>query len=493
MAEIKTRRVTEQNSNFGYDIDGISGIINSCNSNWLKKPVKINFKKNSIKKICNNGRIIQFDHGFAKLKSLLHLQIGTLELSVNERIEFYIFINKPAEAVIEKEFNIFRTKLEVILKKELSYTMKSSRLLGFRRFYRNLGLNSSSENINGYFDDSSFLSFLNACDTEFYPNKTFVYFEVYNVKHIFNSSNYDDVFYDLSRYFDLNNVVLDLDMCTSIYVKNDFSHSLFFPKNFLDAESSTRYTLFNCDYLNSFNFKTTRLNARGKGRKVKLSYNGIAKINFYNEAVRIIIPKSLTKIKFPRFSTLRALQNYFGNDYSLKLTSKFKTYLQELKDVATSCNNFIDMPTTVRMEMTIKSFNVGDYHKEIMKVISKNVFYEIETSKVRELICTGCAEIFKELTKNKTLSYIDVAKLVYHEILYFEFCIRGGKNLHILPKSLNLFLARQNNELRPFCIDNTILISNDDAFAILEKLLINSKFLIPSLKGSMMETFDFLK
>lgn len=190
-----------------------------------------------------------------------------------------------------------------------------------------------------------------------------------------------------------------------------------------------------------------------------------------------MVPKSLYKINFPRFSTLKALQNYFGDDYSLKLTNKYRNYVEELREVVASKDKFIDMPTTVRMEMTIKSFNLQDYYIEMRRIICNNIFHEIDTAKVKELLCTGCSRILSELSRTKHLSLKEIAKLVYHEIYYFEFCIRGGRNLHILPRYLNDFIKKPNEALTPFTVDNTILINDEDAFNIVEKLFINSLFL----------------
>lgn len=492
-SEIKTKRITEQNSIYGYDIDGISGIASILNKNWLKKPIRINFKKQSLKKICNNGRLVQFEHGFLRLKTQFHLHLGSVEISSTEKVEFYIFINRALEAMLEKDINQLKNQVESFIKSELISTMKSERLLSFRKFYKNLGVNKAHDNMIGYFDDISAQNFLVSFSRAISPYKPFLYFEVYNCKHIFNSTNYNEVVNSLSLYFDLSQIALDLDICTSVYVKNEFSKSLFLPKNFLDAGSCTRFTLFNCDYLNSFNFKTVRLNTSNKGKKVKLNYNGISKINFYNEAVRVLIPKSLYKIKFPRFSMLKALQNYFGNDYSLKLTNKYGNYIEELREVVLAADKYLDMLTTVRLEMTIKSFNLQDYHKEMKRIISYNIFHEVDTRKVKELICSGCSQIMNELKRTRQLSLKDIAKLVFNEIYFFEFCIRGGQNLHILPRYLNDFIRRPNETLQQFSIDNNILINDEDAFNIVEKLFINSKLIIPSIKFSMIGIIDLLR
>lgn len=191
--ENQTKRITEQNSIYGYDIDGISGIVSLSNSNWLKKPLKIAFKKLSLKKICNNGRLVQFEHGFLRLKTQFHLHLGSLELSSNERVEFYFFINRASDAMLENDIKQLKTQVESLIKEELISTMKSNRLLGLRKFFKNLGTRKAHEDMLGYFDDISLQNFLLSCSRVLSPFKPFIYFEVYNCKHIFNSTDYNEV------------------------------------------------------------------------------------------------------------------------------------------------------------------------------------------------------------------------------------------------------------------------------------------------------------
>lgn len=187
VSEIQTKRITELNSLFSYDIDGISGIINMNNCNWLKVPIKVAYNKHSSKKICNSSRIIQLNSGFYKLRELYHTHLGSLDISKNERLEFYFFLSHPADYLPEKKLSCLKKHFESCLQSELLDCLRSERLVGYRRFFKNIESNDSKDIQYGYFDDFSLKNLLKMCDLKLFGYKSFIYFELYNCKAIFNN------------------------------------------------------------------------------------------------------------------------------------------------------------------------------------------------------------------------------------------------------------------------------------------------------------------
>lgn len=490
-ADIIKIQLDKHNSMLTYDIDGLSGSITAENTGCIKKSIRLKYSASLDKVPWNKNMLIQIGDLYYKLQKLHCWYLGDIEISSTEKINFY-FVPGIVIDNVDESVRI-RNKFEEILSGSITTAMNSEGLLGFRNLFSIRGEIGRTLKIDGYFDENSLLNLLKAVKEKLGPYESIIYFEVYNCKNIFYSKNLQDILHGLESYFNLSRLVLDIDITTTLYPCSMPHSSIFFPKNRFKSVHR-RYTLLNCDDLNNYNFSAINYNKSIKKEKVKIYYNGLTKVNFYNTSTTAFIPRALRKTGFPKFSALKAIYNFLGDGYSVKLNNKLEKYTQELRLAACNLDALQNRCMGIRFEMTIKSFNIIDYMNEIENIMFDRMYYAVDTTKIIETLRSGFLGIIEEIQSSNSMDIKDIARMVYNEILYFEFNVRGGKNLHILPSTLREHLNRskQKDKIELFERDKNISIGFQDSTKILKSLLHYSEDIFPTMKDSITKITELL-
>lgn len=471
--DIKSYKITKNNTVFQYDIDGISGLL--TNAAALKKTIKIEYSSTSKSRPHNKNKIIKIAVNPIKLTELFAVKIGKIMLSETESINFYIVLDSVINELNEERILFKKNKIAKMIDKYLSISMMNNSFLAHRNDFT-----KTDTSMTGYISGEC----LSQLITEV---QGFIYFEVYNTKKVFSSSSGYDLILMIESIFDLKYITLDLDVCTSVHIKTYEPSSLFLSAGFIETVQS--YSLMNCDSLSNYNFSSHNL----KNNVTKQMYHGISKVNFYTPIVTEFMTRCLRNNRFPMISAIKSISSILG-DFNAALLNREKKKIAELKDILKNIEKIKNRSLHIRLEMTIKSFNLPEYFNYISKIIIDKEVNLVKTDTLIKSLQSGIVYLLSKLNQG-SFDIKNVSRMIYNEILFFEFNIRGGKNLHILPDSLRSSMEslKSRDLVNIFTPNENLEFSHEESCHMLTRLFKYSKFIVGEIGEKITEFLSVIE
>jgi hypothetical protein len=476
------------NLSLNYDIDGFCGVLTQTNAKGVRPMIEVDYLNTRQRLPINKKKTIYCNNRFIGIKHLFNMLIGSLYVSRTESVNFFLTFSLVRKSMTEKEKMKIKAKVNFLMESILSGCMEEERFMAFKNGFRFEKTNQFSR-FRGFIDGHNLEILLTRAKRLVKEAESFIYFEVYNTKKVYSSSKYAEVVEQVHALFDLSIIYLDIDMCTSAHIKSDMSNTLVMPMNFLDTGIlNSSYTLMNCQNITNYNSSTAEYNSK----RLKLFASGCSKINFYTPIITDFLENSLRKNKFPIFSALKAVSKYFEGKKSSSFEAKYKkkiSLLQTSKDVIATTKN---RSLHIRFEMTIKSFSLFEYPDLINKIVYNRVLGKVDTNKILESVISGIDSLTAAINQ-PALRVLDLARMSYNEVAFFEFCIRGGRNLHILPGACRRSLEekRSRNQIEKIQSDYHYDFSQKESCDIIGKLFKYCKFILPVYKHKVQAILDF--
>ena len=299
----------------------------------------------------------------------------------------------------------------------------------------------------------------------------------------------------LQTIFNLSLITPKIDLCISVLLKDKAPLTLCMKNGFLQKHKNiNQYTLLNCvnisnyhGYISSANFKTNKLH-----RYV----NGLEKVNIYTPIINFLLPKHIRTNRYPSFTSSllgSALYGWSADEKAELHIKKLKSRISELDSMLRST---LDISLGIRAEFRIPIYNIFSAIEFAKSFILDKRYFVIESRKIKEVLINGLSIIIDLINNNyyKICDLNQISNAVLTEQSFFEYYIRGGTNLNILPKRAREFIGTYASEynIKPMPDLIQFAITHDERTLMLNRLIKYNKLLSIEAKNRIHKLLQFI-
>lgn len=496
-----------------FDIDGIYGPIFIHDiDDIFKTNINVSINLNSKMRILNRTYQVLTNNGPKYIKKLFNIYIGYVNTEFGE-IKMFLGFNqiyqKKNTDFLNKVWNELKIEISSFYHVMINYSTDLKSLKSFREADILIKETENKYIINMELNSKCFAKLLmnirkNKNLKDFSP---FLYIELFNTKTVFSFDHYSEALTKFNHYFNLENFnFLNIDLCMELNYDTNERVITSATYDSLNNKIFNCFTIFGCKSLTNFNknFITNQ------GDYIKCIYHGIYKMNVYSSIISTLIPKLMLKSALPEYSISHLVSNYFGVKLINKGIKDMKLYTDACQKLINNCEKFKNFNFPYRLECTINITNIFDIISFISKIKNKMIFTATETNRTVSSLKLNTIKLLKRVCEVST-NYDSYFYKITNEILLKEYFIKGGKNIHILPRIIQKEvneLINENNVSNNFfneeflnCLEHVDKVLKEETMmkAIYYSKILNSKskekiydFIQFMFKNSELEAAEFI-
>ncbi|PVU96389.1 hypothetical protein BB559_002396 [Furculomyces boomerangus] len=297
-------------------------------------------------------------------------------------------------------------------------------------------------------------------------SKAFFYYEIFGCKRSLIASSLFEALEKMSTAINPNLVSpIKLDVCMTFIGRNSSKKYFSIDSGFFDSLPAGTYHPMLTKSFTNYNKKLSYV----KDGKLHYLRNGTTKVNFYNGLVSELLPENIRKVKYPQFAFLYLTQSLL----ELKKENKQGSILiDSLKKFVTASNISSIGNHSYRMELTSSLFGIIDSDEFYRTSLNQKKIVAVDSAQVSARIHYYVDYLIGLFTKPQ-LGLNKYSHVLIVEVLIIEFLLRGGANLHLLPKRFkNYFdsLISNGKNLSLISLNNMPAISQAESVTSLLKL-----------------------
>lgn len=484
-SEFKNVYVDDQNASFCFDIDGITAFSNHKEILGIKSNIKMDYKTSSKKNPISKNKFVSFNNQIYPLDDMFSAYIGHVPLSHENRLDIYLMA--PEFPCTERKIKEF----ENILIDMVDIFLNSGRLAHYHTQFRKSNDNQIL-NISGIVDSLFMSKFIKELSKKSKLN-LFYFMESYNTKYTYASTSYMDILHSIQAVFDLDIIVPKIDLCVELRVKDQNKSVLCMKDGFIDSHRDIeQYTLMNCSNISNFHGHLLRSNIRTN--KIHSVY-GIEKLNIYSPIINFLIPRYITTKKYPTFTGSIIGTNLYGWSADPKHNIRMKKTKSYLSTLQSNIQNSYNIDVGIRFEFRISLLNFISAIEFIKYKILNKSYFLISSESIKYYLRLSLSNIYDIIDiDNKLISIQDIINRIIVEQSIFEYYIRGGNNLNILPKSVGAHIntLKTKYQIKPIPKVIDVTLTADEQNTMFNKLIKYNKNINEDIKNKILNLYNFI-
>lgn len=447
-SDIQDVSLTLQNTDFIYDIDGISAFADQNDILGIKSNINIDYSSKRHKTICSKDRFIYYKSQIFPIKKVFNCRIGSIYLSHKNSIDLHLVIPKLTSAMSQDNIKDLKDSIGSLLEKEIREFVNSGLM---NQYYPLISLLNKKNHLTlNAVVNSAFCSHFLTATRKFLNKNALFFLEAYNTKYCLVDKNPFDLLQSLSAIFNLNIIMPKIDLCLTARLKNNLNSLLCMKDHFISKfKNISQYTLMNCRNISNFHGSLIKISS-SKNKILRLSA-GLEKINFYSPIVTYLFPKSYRNIKLPVFSSNILALNLYGWSPDLNHRLYYKKMRRSFTDLLSSIQNKLHVGLGIRAEIKVSLFNFLSAKDYLESSLLNKSFGIVDSAKIIDLLASNLKILSEPLIQtNHPNTFDSISHAIIHEQAFFEYYVRGGSNINLLPKSASQFfndIATEHNLL----------------------------------------------
>lgn len=433
----KEIQITPQNAIFNFDIDGISAIANHKEVLGIKSNIKLNYNSKSTAGIYSKNIFLHHNASTINIQELYSIHIAHIPLSESNQLKMFLVFPKNKDFLKNDKLESLIANINTEILKEADNFISSNRMFHYHaQMNRQIDeIVKISGTVDALFISNVLLNLSNSLKIT-----PLVFIECYNTKYALEHQNPKFLLDSLFKIFNMNILLPKIDLCTTISAKNQGQNVLCMKNTFLKSEKTIdQYTLLNC--WNVSNYHGYLLKHDSNKNSIQKFCNGIEKLNIYSPIINFLVPKYMRTKKYPTFSGALLASNLYGwapEPKSEKIIKKMSNYLSELRS---NIQNSFNISLGIRVEFRISALNFLSCLEFTKNALLNKSYFLVDSSKIKQLLASSLENVIKMIDfRTRKYSFNDIVKSSVLEQSFFEYYIRGGNNLNILPKRAKTYI-----------------------------------------------------
>jgi hypothetical protein len=485
LAETKEIEIVEYSGlNFKliYDLDGVSGSINSKNiENCINSSAVINLKlRLNIKFPLNSSVKVYGKYKFLSFKDVEILHVGNINLSEKSSIDLYCFISLSNNDKFRERY--LSEILDFVLQFLTLYNDDDLTALEFKG-------KDLKRQVYGFIKPKGLALLMKSLIEMFKEHYFLLYYNIYGTKEVFRSSSIENCLkmFGQTILLTYDKVCIDA-FCTLELIEEKVSHCLFSHDNLLPGTlKAHKFTALNIKKAANYNgimefFKTSN--------SIRSLYAGVKKINFYNESVRNYIPKELSKNIFSSFCLEKRLTNLYGRkDFSKVSINRNNCLIKKLKESVEKLRNNQGRKFNFRLEITTDPINSLFYHNMLIKNLENTQWLVKIKKEVAECLTKCLQKVLDILESHESQTFSLISKNIINVTSLSVFFLNGSLNKHFLTEGIVKTILSDLEFTS--CLDFKYCFgyrpSEEQSYYILTKVLSRTSVLNNNIKEKMKE------
>lgn len=491
--DLEEFKPTLQDVSLVYDIDGISAFAYQREIIGIKSIIKLEYSTNSVKQIISKNVHVNYLGCLYDIKSFFAFKMGSIPISDTSHLDVFMVIPKLTDYLPEDKKCTMTRSINEELSTEIDIFIKDPRMAHYHSLIRKSGNNTDSLSIKATVDNLFFADLLMRIARSLKMN-AFYFIEGYNMKHDIVSPNPSTLLSLLANIFDMSRLCPKIDLCVNVILINRGAKTLCMKNGFLKKHSGVQqYTLLNCTNISNFH---GYLSKTDKNRNnLHIYSNGIEKLNLYTPVINFLLPRHMRIKKYPTFTATLLGSALYGWAPDNKTARHLKIIKRHIAEVDSAFRNAIDISIGIRAEFKIPAYNFISCLEFAHSFIIGNSYFLVKTQKIKELLIDGLQRILN-ITENSNQAYNleDLANFALTEQSFFEYYIRGGKNLNILPKRVREFIGTHSTEytINPMPPLINFYLENLERMAMIHKLIKYNRLFSGDTKKNIFKLFEII-
>lgn len=424
--------IDKANQMIFYDIDGICGIAEPMNAVGFKYDITVECSRLLKYHIIEKTQVIMIDGTLRSIKECYSVAIGYITIDKDMKMPIFLVIGALDTMINKNE----RDKIAQAFKKAFLIATQ-----GFKDSYRSktLYMNEKGE-FGGLMSGYELKELVEVFGKEYNDYSTFIYYECLGCKNTFSSTDVNSLTEKLWQYIDLRYLQPNIDVCCNIGARDKHDYTLFYPEGYLnDSTASSKYNLFLSKQIYNYNqkqdvlkqYRVKRRSVKFNAKKLFIRRNGIRKLNLYTPIVTNFLDAPIKRLSFPVQSSIRLFTNEKLVDVDKRHLKRKENLKKLIEDALEKIKSTMYTNIFARFEMRISIFNLPFIENLYEKLITEHRFMCYKTSNLYQILLKEFQLMIEKMQDN--ISFEEVARLSLYEVVFMEFFIKGGKNLHILP------------------------------------------------------------